>query len=302
MSGSYWLSLIAVVGWLALAGWAEGHGGGKGYYYQQHSAAAQSSSPTQQPPALKNLPNAEAIQSPCDNPIDNDAADLCQQWRMAEAAEQMIKVSWGQLVLTFFSLFGLALTIWYTRHQATIAGQANTNALKAMKSDLRPWIKFSEVKIDRVELDEHGLSIVLDCGFQNVGRSPASRVLIGGKIHFSKAMVVPWGFLKECVNNIPKTPSPYENTIFPQGTDKDNVSFLFHRPDEQGPSYVYVFLGITYSFDEYPEVHKTCRLYQLTALKDDVIARLNPIDFGSASLANPVAIGFERANTGDYAD
>lgn len=301
MSRGYWYTLIAVVGWLALTGWAEGHGGGKGNYYKQLAASSQSASPAKLTP-LQNPSDTISIKAPCDPPIPDNERDLCQQWRMAEAADSMVGVSKGQLILTALSLIGLAMTVGYTRYHARIAGEANANALKAMKSDLRPWIKFTEIDAERMTLDEHGLSLALKCGFQNVGRSPARRVLVGGKIHFSKAMVVPWDFLRECVGEIPKTNSPYENTIFPQDTGKDGVSFLFSSPADQGKSYVYVFLAITYSFDDYADVHKTCRLYQFSAkVNKELVASLQPIDF-NVSADEAVAISFEKANTGDYAD
>jgi len=59
---------------------------------------------------------------------------------MAEAADRMVGVSIGQLVLTILSIGGLAATIWYTRYQARIAGEANNVAREIGKDQSRAYL------------------------------------------------------------------------------------------------------------------------------------------------------------------
>lgn len=133
MPRGYRLPIIAVAGWLALTGWAEGHGGGKGAYYKQQAAAAQGTEPAQSSTPFNNPPDAVSVQPPCENPITQNQRDLCQQWRMAEAADQLVNVSWLQVALTAASLVGLGLTIWFTYKAADAAGTAASAAVDSNK-------------------------------------------------------------------------------------------------------------------------------------------------------------------------
>jgi hypothetical protein len=163
MSRGYWYSIIAVVGWLALTGWAEGHDGDEPNHHKQHTATSQSTDPTQQPSPLQNAPNTVTVKTPCDSPIAKYESDLCQQWRMAEATDNIVKVSWGQLVLTGFSLLGLGITIWYTRHSNQIAreiGEAQTRAYVGTLSGVISW-------------ENNGTVFRFHHFFTNTGQSPA---------------------------------------------------------------------------------------------------------------------------------
>ncbi len=93
---------------------------------------------------------------------------MCQQWRMAEAADRMVKVSWGQLILTGLSLLGLGATIYFASRAARIAGDANEVARAVGRDQTRAYVHISSIRwID----DEDGLLLTLFV--QNSGETPA---------------------------------------------------------------------------------------------------------------------------------
>jgi hypothetical protein len=86
---------------------------------------------------VKALVDAVGVKAPCGDAVDQNQSDLCQQWRMAEAADQMINISWAQLLLTSASLIGLAATIFVTTRANSIArtiGDEQTRAYVYAKS------------------------------------------------------------------------------------------------------------------------------------------------------------------------
>ncbi len=164
MSRNYLLPIFTVIGCLTLTGWAEGHGGGKGHYYNQQATSSQSATPTKQLPTLQNPSDAVDIIAPCDTSISDYNSDLCQQWRMAEAADQMVKVSWAQLVLTACSLFALAITIFVTTRSNAIAREMGM-------SQTRAYVTVSGGNVTWRDVAHSSPQIVLSV--ENTGESPA---------------------------------------------------------------------------------------------------------------------------------
>ena len=155
------MSVFVLIGWASLAGWAQSHGGGKGYYQEQHTATEQRAISAENRVPVKNLVNAISIKAPCGDALDQSQSDLCQQWRMAEAADQMVKVSWGQLFLTALSLFGLAGTIYVTT-------RSNMLLKRSSEQQLRAYLTVAECTWEQLP-DGYLLSVVV----KNSGQTPA---------------------------------------------------------------------------------------------------------------------------------
>lgn len=260
-----------------------------------------------------------------------------------DAQKQMARAAWAMLFATLaIGLISIGLTIigvlyirgtlHYTRltaehtqgmleeaRQATEAAQraadaaseTNANAVKAMKADLRPWIKINQTSAHRVFAQKRGLSVSIQCHFQNIGRSPARSVATKGEIIFSERMIVPWEAIRAKAAQYSQCDETYENTIFPSDEDSQVVSLKHWLPKFQKPAYAYVFIVVSYRFDTFPEVHKTCRLYQVSSRRvvDDFprqrsVIELKPIDFRvlTDDVVDHPSIVLQKANTGDYAD
>lgn len=76
---------------------------------------------------LTHTGNSESYEAICNQPIDHDQADLCQQWRSAERATEIAFYTKLQLAFSLLGIFGLIVTIIYSR-KATIAA---TNGVRA---------------------------------------------------------------------------------------------------------------------------------------------------------------------------
>ena len=83
--------------------------------YAQSDAAAPAQQPSQQqptgaPPAAVRQPilQVEPYKADCENPKDHDAADLCEQQRMAKAAEEAV---WWARLQTWLGGFGFAAVV-----------------------------------------------------------------------------------------------------------------------------------------------------------------------------------------------
>lgn len=181
---------------------------------------------------------------------------------------------------------------------AIAAEESNRNAIRAMKSDLRPWIKITAITIDKLTLDpKHGLSVALSCHFQNVGRSPANFVITHSDILFSGSQLIPWDYLTDIAKKPRPHPQIRQNTIFPNDEDNDSNAFYFHSPKVKAAHYIYIAVTVFYSFGEFDEVHRTCRLLQICPLDNTVVKFGDPVDFSKMP-----ALSVDRPNVGDYAD
>ena len=69
--------------------------------------------------------SAASYEALCNQPIDNDQADLCQQWRSAERAGEVSWLTKLQLILSVAGVVGLVITVHYSR-KATLAAVAAT--------------------------------------------------------------------------------------------------------------------------------------------------------------------------------
>lgn len=179
MRAGCWFPIIAIVGLIALAGGAEGHGGGKGSYQRYLQAKQSNPEPPQHTSTVAVEPiEAKDVTPPCGEGGNQNDSDLCQQWRMAEAADQMVQVTRLHVWLTFASLLGLAGTIWYARRSAVHTldiGHAQVRAYIVIK----PLEYNSKTKLTRVSI-------------KNTGQSPAQNVR-----HLMATSFLPWPVTEE---------------------------------------------------------------------------------------------------------
>jgi hypothetical protein len=73
----------------------------------------------------------------CESPIDREESDLCQQWRMAEAAEQQAKWTRLQFFATSFEVTFLVLAVTFTAWAAVAASKAARAGDKAAEAAQR---------------------------------------------------------------------------------------------------------------------------------------------------------------------
>ena len=228
--------------------------------------------------------------------------DLQAQQGMAFWAMALFILGIVQAGISGIGIIFIWRSLSLNRDAVQAAVNANANSLKTMKAELRPWIKIIDVYSSECNLDENGLSIILKGKYKNLGRSPARNVYVSGNLHYSNSMVTPWDFLRTSAEVLPKEISVLVNTIFPDDAPELELVFKWHSPKDEVPKYVYVFVSITYAFEDFPEVHKTCRLFQLTSrLTRESPLKFQTIDFNSVGPDGP-HVFIQSANTGDYAD
>ena len=119
----------------------------------------------------------------CRNPKDHEEADLCQQWRSANAAENVNQWAGRQFYLIVFdsviSLIGLGITIWgvyFIKHtldearKATkLAADANIVARQIGEAQVRAYLAIYNVRVT-ARSDVKRLTVAFSV--QNLGNSP----------------------------------------------------------------------------------------------------------------------------------
>ena len=141
-------------------------------------------------------PDPENYQTPCGAPKTDDDADLCQQWRMAEAAEETADWAFGQIIATGFEAVLLAIAIGVAfwagswAKSAAIAGQkmvreaskATSAAQKAVEvtrdigqRQIRAYVGVTKA---RVSYDEEAKTISYHLEISNTGQTPAYHTAI----------------------------------------------------------------------------------------------------------------------------
>lgn len=111
----------------------------------------------------------------CDQPKHHGQADLCQQWRSAEAANNQVNIGIAQLVLSVCGFVGLLFTIRYT--QRTFRLTAHT-----AEQELRPYVFMDTFSITDMASD--GVQTIADrrgevfvvIHIKNSGQTPANNL------------------------------------------------------------------------------------------------------------------------------
>lgn len=129
-------------------------------------------------------PRAISDKAVTEKPDQKDYYDLCQQVRMAEAAEDSASIAWLQLVASSLGVLGLVWTVYLTRKATQAATQAARQATRANEVQIRveaPIVHLKEIKTSRS--DTEGLPGVINARFLNSGKTPA--IIIEGSIEHS---------------------------------------------------------------------------------------------------------------------
>ncbi len=105
-------------------------------------------------------------------PTDHKEYDLCQQWRMAEAAQQAVRAAYLQTMIGWLGLGGLIATVIYAAKAAFGAVDAASSAAKSVEDTVR--IEQPIVLIHKIHPGEYGAPTVpIEFCISNFGKSPA---------------------------------------------------------------------------------------------------------------------------------
>lgn len=146
MPRSNWLPYAALAGCLAIALWA---GLALGQTEQPNDAPGQTQTqqpaPEQSQPPKANTPDIQVVrsyreQANCDGPQDHDAADFCEQRRMANAAENtLVWIQW-QFWTNLVAIGGLLLSLYFARRATNSAAEQVKLSRQAMISTQRAFV------------------------------------------------------------------------------------------------------------------------------------------------------------------
>jgi hypothetical protein len=128
----------------------------------------------------------------CDRPQDREEADLCQQWRSAQAAEKTAALAGRQFWVSIIESSALLVSIFFTAWAAVAASRAagaadravdaaaKANELnwKAHIADQRPWVGHTRLVTRKVfgPSGEDVTAIELMLEWVNAGNSPAIKL------------------------------------------------------------------------------------------------------------------------------
>jgi len=111
----------------------------------------------------------------CATPERQDA-DLCQQWRMAVAAEESAKFArYGFWIVGFGSLLFLAVTSLFAGQAAVWAKRAALAAERTWQSSERPWLS-ADIDIHSITISDAEFYVEFQCRIKNIGSSPAADI------------------------------------------------------------------------------------------------------------------------------
>ena len=147
---------------------------------QQQDESARSYQPTG-PSSPANQPQIKtySIETPCRNPRNNSDADLCQQWRVAEATEDIWALTLAQIVLSVFGIVGLLVTIAFTKKAVSAAIEANALARDTSKQELRAYVGVTDGGVTLLGKEGETIGLVV---IKNAGQTPAHNLLFYGRM------------------------------------------------------------------------------------------------------------------------
>lgn len=174
---------IAVVAMLVIAGTLNRKH--DSYQQRQTFKAATAQQQPAEPTTMPSPKGPEAVETnwgkpECSQPKTHDEADLCEQRRMAEAAENTLVLSKIQLILGVIGAALLFLTLFYGRQAArgaVVAARA-AQASVATASDtaerqLRAYVSVTPATLQNFKTP---WTVGYDCVVKNHGQTPASEI------------------------------------------------------------------------------------------------------------------------------
>jgi|GEM_PF-6891796 len=164
---------------------------------------------TSKPPAGITPSTAPRQKIPCERPLGPDESALCASWRASSASEASARWGFWQLILSFFALVGLGITLWFNKRAIKIALESGKDteralaiaernadatarhadvALQTSYAQLRPWLKL-EVQggvCRRLSSTENICSIHIK--IINGGLSPAIQAGVAVRTHLASSL------------------------------------------------------------------------------------------------------------------
>jgi hypothetical protein len=131
-------------------------------------------------PTKKKRKSARYYETLCKSATDPKDRDLCQQWRMAEAAKKQAKWTQRQFWATIAEIGALALTVLFTGWAAIAAGRAARAATKSVevtedtaKRQLRAYVGTISVPVEKLSV---GAPPRICINIRNFGLTPAYKL------------------------------------------------------------------------------------------------------------------------------
>lgn len=191
IGGSGLAVLIVVAGAVALIFWQAPNNPNAEYQYSYSEKAE--GDPSAFPLSLDEVVSAETYRAICEKPEDRDHADLCQQWRMAQAAKQQLVWLERQFWLTLLEILGLLAALGFSAWasiaasravrvgevSAKAARKAITVSMDTARRELRAYV-FTETY--RLEAPMKGKRPKAIFKINNAGQTPARNVRVFGDI------------------------------------------------------------------------------------------------------------------------
>lgn len=119
---------------------------------------------------------ATTYESICQVPSDREYADLCQQWRSAEAATLAARYAQQQLVFSVVGALGLLATVALTARATLTAIEANATSRKLGEAQVRAYVAWDHLlhATGRSIEDNTLTGFQLTPAIRNSGQSPAN--------------------------------------------------------------------------------------------------------------------------------
>jgi hypothetical protein len=223
----------------------------------------------------------------CQAPKDREEADLCQQWRVAEATEKSVALADSQHWLNSLQAWSTVIAAIATAAAAIAAGYAARSSADAAKvardalvASERAWIRRDRIVFSEpLQFASTGLlntSVQLE--FTNVGSAPAIHVNTFAWLIPDEHGTAPQQRAREHFNSVRSNPVSSGFTLFPGQAYPRDRDIPVHesvmlRPeetdtasDEVGRISLYLAACINYSFASDPDKnHQTSCMFEVRA-------------------------------------
>ncbi len=192
-------------------------------------------------------PGPDAYRAICEKPKSREYADLCQQWKAAEAAKESARWAFPQFIVSIVGIFGLLWTIFYTHRTYNLAATTS-------QAELRAYISMKPT--DLINLGgEDFLQIKFDA--RNHGQTPAFAVNHKFGISILEVDAVKNGAPIALVKSLDDEVAIYPNSEINTWFNADfKITTEMAREIKSGKSRIYI-AGLTSYRDAFDREHVT---------------------------------------------
>lgn len=174
---------VAFLGVFALGLWA---GEADSHYGEPQTYAYEDGYTDPEPNgAILGAPSASGRRSyedVCQQPESHDDADLCQQWRSANAARDAARFAAWQLALSTLGIMGLGATLYFSLSANEAATRSAVAAEKAYVAERRPWLQLRLLNVLEVRVDrDKSASVIASFEVSCLSQNPADNVMVSFK-------------------------------------------------------------------------------------------------------------------------